>query len=74
VQETGLYSPNLLISRSVTNGFGSFRQLLPHDWSRSAPLYQRALPINEKALGSEHPDVATSLNNLAVLEYLQPQT
>jgi tetratricopeptide (TPR) repeat protein len=31
------------------------------------PLYQRALTIWEKALGLEHPDVATSLNNLAVL-------
>ncbi len=31
------------------------------------PLYQRSLAIREKALGPEHPDVATSLNNLAVL-------
>ena len=28
---------------------------------------QRALAIREKALGPEHPDTATSLNNLAVL-------
>ena len=31
------------------------------------PLYERALAIREKALGSEHCDVAESLNNLAVL-------
>ena len=30
-------------------------------------FYQRALTIWEKALGPNHPDVATSLNNLAVL-------
>jgi len=29
------------------------------------PLYERALAIIEKALGREHPDTATSLNNLA---------
>ena len=28
---------------------------------------ERALAIREKALGPEHPDTATSLNNLAVL-------
>lgn len=31
------------------------------------PLYQRALPIREQALGPTHPDVAQSLNNLGVL-------
>ena len=31
------------------------------------PLSQRALAIAEKALGPEHPHVATSLNNLALL-------
>jgi tetratricopeptide (TPR) repeat protein len=35
------------------------------------PLYQRSLVIWEKALGSEHPDVATSLNNLATLSRAQ---
>jgi CHAT domain-containing protein/Tfp pilus assembly protein PilF len=29
------------------------------------PLQQRALAIHEKTLGPEHPDIATSLNNLA---------
>ncbi|XYI03998.1 tetratricopeptide repeat protein [Sorangium sp. So ce1128] len=31
------------------------------------PLAERALALREKALGSEHPDVATSLNDLALL-------
>ena len=37
------------------------------DLARARPLYERALSINEKALGPEHPDTATSLNNLASL-------
>ncbi len=36
-------------------------------YDEAKPLYQRALGIREKALGPEHPDVATSLNNLAAL-------
>eukprot|EP00752_Nemacystus_decipiens_P009291 g8302.t1 len=31
------------------------------------PLYERSLAIGEKVLGPDHPDVATSLNNLAGL-------
>ena len=31
------------------------------------PLYQRSLGIRETKLGKDHPDVATSLNNLAAL-------
>jgi tetratricopeptide (TPR) repeat protein len=31
------------------------------------PLYKRSLAIREKALGRDHPDVASSLNNLAAL-------
>ena len=37
------------------------------DLAAARPLYERALAIREKALGPEHPDTATSLNNLAVL-------
>jgi tetratricopeptide (TPR) repeat protein len=36
-------------------------------YAKAEPLYQRALAIREKALGPEHPDVATSLENYAVL-------
>ena len=36
-------------------------------YAEAEPLYKRALAIREKALGPDHPDVATSLNNLALL-------
>jgi tetratricopeptide (TPR) repeat protein len=36
-------------------------------YAEAEPLYRRALAIGEKTLGSEHPDVATRLNNLAGL-------
>ena len=36
-------------------------------YADAEPLYKRALAIREKALGPDHPDVATSLNNLAEL-------
>ncbi len=36
-------------------------------YADAEPLYKRALAIREKALGPNHPDVASSLNNLAEL-------
>ena len=36
-------------------------------YAEAEPLFKRALAIREKALGKDHPDVATSLNNLALL-------
>ena len=33
----------------------------------AGPLYDRSLAIREKALGPDHPDVATTLNNRAAL-------
>ena len=36
-------------------------------YAEAEPLYKRSLKIWEKALGPEHPDVATSLSNLAEL-------
>ena len=36
-------------------------------YPQARPLFERALAIREKVLGPEHPDTATSLNNLAVL-------
>jgi CHAT domain-containing protein len=35
------------------------------EYAKAEPLYQRALKIREKALGPDHPDTATALNNLA---------
>ncbi|CAN0543301.1 unnamed protein product, partial [Laminaria digitata] len=37
------------------------------NYAEAGPLYKRSLAIKEKALGPEHPSVATSLNNLAGL-------
>ncbi len=36
-------------------------------YAKAEPLYERALGISEKGLGPDHPHVAASLNNLAVL-------
>jgi CHAT domain-containing protein/Tfp pilus assembly protein PilF len=36
-------------------------------YAEAEPLYKRALAIHEKALGPDHPDVANSLGNLALL-------
>jgi CHAT domain-containing protein/Tfp pilus assembly protein PilF len=36
-------------------------------YDEAIPLAQRSLAIREKALGTDHPNVATSLNNLALL-------
>jgi tetratricopeptide (TPR) repeat protein len=36
-------------------------------YEEAEPLYQRAIAIDEKALGPEHPGLATDLNNLALL-------
>ncbi len=35
--------------------------------AEAEPLHKRALAIREKALGPDHPDVATILENYAVL-------
>jgi tetratricopeptide (TPR) repeat protein len=36
-------------------------------YQQAKPLYQRALVIREQVVGSQHPDTATSLNDLAIL-------
>ncbi|MFM7787551.1 MAG: tetratricopeptide repeat protein, partial [Microcystis panniformis] len=40
-------------------------------YAEAEPLFLRSLAITEKQLGKEHPDVATSLNNLASLYHSQ---
>lgn len=37
------------------------------DARQAEPLYKQVLAIREKVLGSDHPNVASSLNNLALL-------
>jgi hypothetical protein len=46
---------------------GSYSRHALGDYARARPLKERALAIREKALGPEHPDTATSLNDLALL-------
>lgn len=36
-------------------------------YGKAPPLFERSLSIREEALGSDHADVAASLNNLAAL-------
>ncbi len=36
-------------------------------YAQAEPLHKRSLAIREKALGPDHPSVAASLNNLALL-------
>ncbi|GAC1458622.1 MAG: hypothetical protein NVS2B14_04170 [Chamaesiphon sp.] len=36
-------------------------------YHEAEPLYVQALEIRTRLLGDEHPDVATTLNNLALL-------
>ena len=43
--------------------------MLAGDYAGAEPLYRRALAIDEKALGPDHPGVAIDLNNLAALLY-----
>jgi len=38
-------------------------------YKEAEPLYQQALALRQKLLGDDHPDVAASLNNLALLYY-----
>ena len=40
-------------------------------YSEAEPLYQEALAMRKRLFGNEHPDVAQSLNNLALLYYMQ---
>ena len=44
------------------------------NYAKAEPLYERSLALKEKALGPEHPSMATTLNNLAVLMKSQVRT
>jgi Tfp pilus assembly protein PilF len=45
-------------------GFYLYQRAL---YSEAKPMYMRALEIKEKSLGKNHPNIATSLENLAAL-------
>ena len=53
------------MATSLNNLAGLYRE--QGKYAEAEPLYQRALKIDEKALGPDHPDVAIRLNNLAEL-------
>ena len=59
-------APTIRIPRPSLNNLACLLQA-QGDLAAARPLFERALAINEKALGPEHPDTATSLNNLASL-------
>ncbi len=53
----------------MATSLGDLAALYHHQgrYAEAEPLYRRALAINENALGPEHPSVAKSLENYAVL-------
>ncbi|NEO74435.1 tetratricopeptide repeat protein, partial [Moorena sp. SIO3H5] len=51
-------------SRLTQQGWELYQQ---GKYSEAIPLAERALGIRQQVLGEEHPDVATSLNHLALL-------
>jgi tetratricopeptide (TPR) repeat protein len=53
------------VATSLNNLAALYRAQGKYD--QAEPLYKRALAILEKALGPEHPDVATVLGNYAAL-------
>ncbi|MEB3282505.1 MAG: tetratricopeptide repeat protein [Lyngbya sp.] len=58
-------SPQLEEARQLNEQAFQLRQ--PGRYSEAERLIQRSLAIREKARGTEHPDVAQSLNNWAGL-------
>jgi hypothetical protein len=58
------FGPNDPFTARLLNDLAEIYRALGK-YGEAEPLYKRALPIVEKALGSEHPRVATSLINLA---------
>ncbi len=53
------------MTQSLNNLAELYRQ--QGNYAEAAPLYRRSLAIMENALGPEHPNVATSLENYAAL-------
>ena len=51
----------------LLNSLAQYREAVLAAYTKARPLKERALAIREQALGPEHPDTATSVNNLAEL-------
>ncbi|BBD57794.1 peptidase-like protein [Nostoc sp. HK-01] len=80
-QQTPTYSPEEQTALQEANELSQQVDKLYQEgkYSAAIPLAERVLAIREKVLGKEHPDVATSLNNLAYLysaqgKYQQAET
>jgi tetratricopeptide (TPR) repeat protein len=54
------------LSRALCDEMGLQLQLLG-SYTQARPYFEQVLAIREQVLGPEHPDTATSLNNLALL-------
>lgn len=55
----------------LPTNFNNIRSIAQGNYAEAESLFQRALTIKEKVLGPEHPEVATSINNLAMLLKIQ---
>jgi tetratricopeptide (TPR) repeat protein len=51
----------------LASGLAHYRRAALGDYAQSRLLYERALAIDEKVFGPEHPETAAALNNLASL-------
>ncbi|MCK5661163.1 MAG: tetratricopeptide repeat protein, partial [Methanosarcinales archaeon] len=60
------WSLELEESATLLDQTGDYLQVRAR-YGEAEPIYKRALEIREKVIGTEHPDVATNLNNLAGL-------
>jgi tetratricopeptide (TPR) repeat protein len=52
---------------ALLNGLAAYRQVALAAYSSARPLLERGLAIREQTLGPDHPDTASSLNNLGGL-------
>ena len=59
--------PSVSLDPVFLNAYGGYLKFAQGTYAAAEPLYQRSLAIREKTLGPDHPHVATSLNNLALL-------
>ena len=62
----GVRAPEQPETAEALNNLGFLFQKID-DYAKAEPLFQEALRIRQKVLGSEHPDTALSLNNLGEL-------
>jgi len=53
-------------SRALTS-LADLYELHIYEYAKALPLYERALEILERALGSNHPEVAETLNDIALV-------